>query len=56
LLASRFGKLWRATRDGENRIRFLGYDPAPYKVVAFTVSAILAGIAGAMFILHSGVI
>jgi urea ABC transporter permease protein UrtC len=56
LLASRFGKLLRATRDGENRIRFLGYDPAPYKVVAFTVSAILAGIAGALFTLHSGVI
>ena len=56
LLASRFGKLLRATRDGENRIRFLGYDPAPYKVIAFTVSAILAGIAGALFTLHSGVI
>lgn len=56
LLASRFCKLLRATRDGENRIRFLGYDPSPYKVVAFTVSAVLAGIAGALFTLHAGVI
>ncbi len=56
LLRSRFGTLLRATRDGENRIRFLGYDPAPYKVIAFTVSAILAGIAGALFTLHAGVV
>ncbi|VTZ49444.1 Urea ABC transporter, permease protein UrtC [Methylocella tundrae] len=56
LLSSRFGKLLRATRDGENRVRFLGYDPAPYKVVAFTLSAVLAGVAGALFTLHAGVI
>jgi urea transport system permease protein len=56
LLRSRYGKLLRATRDGENRVRFLGYDPTPYKVVAFTVGAALAGIAGALFTLHAGVI
>jgi urea transport system permease protein len=56
LLASRFGKMLRATRDGPNRVRFLGYDPAPYKVVAFTVAAILAGVSGALFTLHAGVI
>lgn len=56
LMISRFGKLLRATRDGENRVRFLGYNPAPYKVVAFTVGAVLAGISGALFTLHSGVI
>jgi urea transport system permease protein len=56
LLRSRYGKLLRATRDGENRVRFLGYDPTPYKVVAFTGSAILAGIGGALFTLHAGVI
>jgi urea transport system permease protein len=55
-LRSRYGKIMRATRDGENRVRFLGYDPAPYKVLAFTASAILAGIAGALFTLHAGVI
>jgi len=54
LLASRFGKLLRATRDGANRVRFLGYDPVPYKVMAFTVAAVLAGVSGALFTLHSG--
>jgi len=56
LIASRFGKLLRASRDGSNRMRFLGYDPAPYKVVAFTVAAFLSGISGALFTLHAGVV
>jgi urea transport system permease protein len=56
LLASRFGKMLRATRDGANRVRFLGYDPAPYKVIAFTLAAVLAGLSGALFTLHAGVI
>jgi urea transport system permease protein len=54
LLASRFGKILRATRDGANRVRFLGYDPAPYKVLAFTVASVLAGVSGALFTLHAG--
>jgi urea transport system permease protein len=56
LMATRYGKLLRATRDGANRVRFMGYDPAPYKVVAFTVAAVMAGVSGALFTLHSGVI
>ncbi|ACK50947.1 urea ABC transporter, permease protein UrtC [Methylocella silvestris BL2] len=56
LLATRYGKLLRATRDGENRVRFLGYDPAPYKVIAFTIAAAFAGVAGALFTLHAGVV
>lgn len=56
LLASRFGKMLRATRDGPNRVRFLGYDPTPYKVIAFAVAALLAGVSGALFTLHAGVI
>ncbi|RVT40722.1 urea ABC transporter permease subunit UrtC [Sphingobium algorifonticola] len=56
LLASRFGMLLRAARDGENRIRFLGYNPTPFKVVAFAIAAMLAGIAGALFTLHAGVV
>jgi urea transport system permease protein len=54
LMASRFGKMLRATRDGANRVRFMGYDPAPYKVLAFTIAAVLAGVSGALFTLHSG--
>src|SRR3546814_9994251 len=44
LLALRFGKLLRASRDGSNRMRLLGYDPAPYKVVAFTIAAVMTGV------------
>ncbi|MGH9354413.1 MAG: urea ABC transporter permease subunit UrtC [Terriglobia bacterium] len=56
LLSTNFGKLLLAIRDGENRVRFLGYNPVPYKVAAFAVGGALAGIAGALFTLHAGVI
>lgn len=56
LLASRFGILLRAARDGENRVRFLGYNPTPFKVAAMAISAMLAGIGGALFTLHAGVV
>lgn len=56
LLASRYGTLLNAMREGENRMRFLGYDPTPYRVVAFAIGAFLAGISGALFTLHAGVI
>lgn len=56
LMASRFGTVLRATRDGENRVRFLGYDPTPYKVLAFTIAGMLAGLSGALFTLAAGVI
>ena len=56
LLGSRIGILLRATRDGENRVRFLGHDPVPYKVVAFAIAGTLAGVGGALFTLHAGVV
>ncbi len=56
LLSTQFGKLLRAIRDGENRVRFLGYDPAPYKVAIFAVGALMAAIAGLLFTLNIGVI
>ena len=56
LLRSRFGKLLRATRDNTNRVRFLGYDPTPIKIIAFSVAGMLAGLSGALFALHAGVI
>jgi urea transport system permease protein len=56
LLSSRFGTMLRATRDGENRVRFLGHNPVPYKVVAFAIAGTLAGIGGALFTLHAGVV
>jgi urea transport system permease protein len=49
LMVSRYGELLVAVRDGEERVRFLGYDPANIKVVAYTVAALFASIAGALF-------
>jgi urea transport system permease protein len=45
-----------AVRDGENRVRFLGYSPAPYKILAFVVAGAFAGVAGALHTLHMGLI
>ncbi|MFX3634138.1 MAG: urea ABC transporter permease subunit UrtC [Candidatus Pristimantibacillus sp.] len=56
VVGSRFGKVLRAIRDGENRVRFIGYNPAIYQMVIFTLSAGLAGIAGMLFVLHVGII
>ncbi|WP_116192252.1 urea ABC transporter permease subunit UrtC [Paenibacillus taihuensis] len=56
LVKSRFGKVLRAIRDGENRVRFIGYNPAIYQMVAFAISAGLAGLAGMLFVLHVGII
>jgi urea transport system permease protein len=56
LLSSRFGTLLLAIRDGENRVRFLGYNPLPFKVLAFAFAGILAGISGALVTLDLGVI
>jgi urea transport system permease protein len=53
---SRFGELLIATRDAEERVRFLGYDPANIKLVAFVIAAIMASIGGAMFAPIAGII
>jgi urea transport system permease protein len=48
LVRSRYGRLLVATRDNEDRVRFLGYDPARTKTVAFAVAGGMAGLAGAL--------
>jgi urea transport system permease protein len=53
---SNFGKILLAIRDGESRIRFLGYNPATYKTLAFAIGGTFAGVSGALYILHVGVI
>jgi urea transport system permease protein len=45
-----------AVRDSEERVRFLGYDPALVKLVAYVVAAGMAGIAGALFVPAVGII
>ncbi|MEU0481478.1 MULTISPECIES: urea ABC transporter permease subunit UrtC [unclassified Streptosporangium] len=56
LVGSRFGRLLVAIRDGEDRVRFLGYDPARVKTVVFAISAGMAGLAGALFVPVVGII
>ncbi|HUY13447.1 MAG TPA: urea ABC transporter permease subunit UrtC [Terriglobia bacterium] len=56
LFRTKFGKVLLAIRDGENRVRFLGYNAVPYKVAAFALSGLFAGIAGGLFALQVGVI
>ena len=53
---SRYGELLVATRDAEERVRFLGYDPANIKLVAFVVAAVMASIGGAVFAPIAGII
>lgn len=56
LMNSRYGELLVAVRDQEERVRFLGYDPANVKIVAYVVAAFFAGIAGALFTPIVGII
>lgn len=56
LIKKRVGKILIAIRDGENRTRFTGYNPAVYKVFVYCLSALLAGIAGALYVPQVGII
>lgn len=56
LVRSRYGRLLIAVRDAEDRVRFLGYNPVHVKVIAFSISAGMAGLAGALFVPVVGII
>jgi len=56
IVASRLGKVLVAIRDAESRTRFLGYRVEYYKLFVFTLSAVLAGIAGALYVPQVGII
>lgn len=56
LTSGRFGRLLIAIRDDENRVRFSGYDPTGFKVLVFAISGGIAGIAGALYTVQSGII
>ncbi|RNL82459.1 urea ABC transporter permease subunit UrtC [Halostreptopolyspora alba] len=53
---SRYGSLLVAVRDGEDRVRFLGYNPTWVKTLAYALSAMAAGLAGALFVPVMGII
>jgi urea transport system permease protein len=56
IVASKLGKVLIAIRDAESRTRFLGYRVESYKLFVFTVSACMAGIAGALYVPQVGII
>jgi urea transport system permease protein len=56
LYRSRFGELLVATRDAEERVRFLGHDPANIKLGAYMAAAVMASIGGALFVPIAGII
>ena len=56
LVASTFGKILVSIRDAESRTRFLGYRVESYKLTVFTLSAIMAGLAGALYVPQVGII
>jgi urea transport system permease protein len=56
IVASRAGRIIQAVRDAESRARFIGYRVESYKVWVFAFSAMLAGIAGALYVPQIGII
>jgi urea transport system permease protein len=56
IVTSKFGKVLVAIRDAESRTRFIGYRVENYKLAVFTLSAVLAGIAGALYVPQVGII
>ena len=56
VVTSKLGRVVTAVRDADDRTRFIGYRVENYKVWIFTVSAVLAGIAGALYVPQVGII
>ncbi|MDX7953479.1 urea ABC transporter permease subunit UrtC [Lichenihabitans sp. Uapishka_5] len=56
VVGSKFGKVVVAIRDAESRTRFLGYRVEYYKLLVFTLSAAMAGVAGALYVPQVGII
>lgn len=56
IVTSKFGKVIIAIRDAESRTRFLGYRVETYKLIVFTISAMMAGVAGALYVPQVGII
>ena len=56
IVSGKLGSVIRAIRDNEARVRFLGYHVEGYKLFVFTITAIVAGIAGALYYPQAGII
>ena len=56
LVSSKFGRVLQAIRDAETRVMFTGYDPLRYKLAIWVISAVMCGIAGALYVPQVGII
>ncbi len=56
VVSGKFGSVIRAIRDDEQRVRFLGYSVEGYKLFVFTLTAVIAAIAGALYYPQAGII
>jgi urea transport system permease protein len=56
VVTSKLGRVLRAIRDQEGRVNFVGYNPVTYKLFAWTLSAMLCGLAGALYVPQVGII
>jgi urea transport system permease protein len=56
IVTSKFGRVLTAIRDAESRVMFCGYQPLHYKLAIWTLSAVLCGIAGALYVPQVGII
>ncbi len=56
LVQSKFGRVLQAIRDSESRVMFSGYSPLPYKLTIWVISAVMCGIAGALYVPQVGII
>lgn len=56
LVNSKFGRVLQAIRDAESRVMFCGYNPLPYKLTIWVISAVMCGVAGALYVPQVGII
>ena len=56
LMTRKYGRVLQAIRDAENRVMFSGYSPLPYKLSVWVLSAVMCGIAGALYVPQVGII
>ncbi len=56
LVGSKFGRVLQAIRDTESRVMFCGYNPVAYKLTIWTISAVMCGVAGALYVPQVGII
>jgi urea transport system permease protein len=56
IVHSKAGRVLQAIRDAESRVMFTGYDPVRYKLAVWTLSAVMCGVAGALYVPQVGII